>query len=227
MLTIIENILDEEQIRDFRKKLEAAQWGDGAASAGTRSVKVKQNLQLDRQNALSVELGNVILRKLGNEPLFISASLAEKIWPPIFNLYQNGGHYGTHSDAALMRLPEANMTIRSDLSATIFLSEPDEYDGGELVIEQQYGAQPVKLAAGDMVLYPSSSLHQVTPVTRGKRICAITWMQSAVADPSARELLFDLDQSIQSLTPDRSHDDPDIDRLIHVYHNMLRRWATV
>ncbi|CAO1650986.1 Fe2+-dependent dioxygenase [Parasphingorhabdus sp. NYA22] len=227
MLTIIENILDEEQIRDFRQKLKAAEWADGAASAGTRSVKVKQNLQLDRQNALSVELGNVILRKLGNDPLFISASLAEKIWPPIFNLYQNGGHYGTHSDAALMRLPEANMTIRSDLSATIFLSEPDEYDGGELVIEQQYGAQPVKLAAGDMVLYPSSSLHQVTPVTRGKRICAITWMQSAVADPSARELLFDLDQSIQSLTPDRSHDDPDIDRLIHVYHNMLRRWATV
>ncbi len=208
MLTIIENILDEEQIRDFRKKLEAAEWSDGAASAGTRSVKVKQNLQLDRQNALSVELGNVILRKLGNDPLFISASLAEKIWPPIFNLYQNGGHYGTHSDAALMRLPEANMTIRSDLSATIFLSEPDEYDGGELVIEQQYGAQPVKLAAGDMVLYPSSSLHQVTPVTRGKRICAITWMQSAVADPSARELLFDLDQSIQSLTPDRPHDEP-------------------
>ena len=227
MLTIIENILDEEQIRDFRQKLKAAEWADGAASAGTRSVKVKQNLQLDRQNALSVELGNVILRKLGNDPLFISASLAEKIWPPIFNLYQNGGHYGTHSDAALMRLPEANMTIRSDLSATIFLSEPDEYDGGELVIEQQYGAQPVKLAAGDMVLYPSSSLHQVTPVTRGKRICAITWMQSAVDDPSARELLFDLDQSIQSLTPDRSHDDPDIDRLIHVYHNMLRRWATV
>lgn len=227
MLTIIENILDEEHIRDFRKKLAAAEWADGAASAGTRSVKVKQNLQLDRQNGLSVELGNIILRKLGNDPLFISASLAEKIWPPIFNLYQNGGHYGTHSDAALMRLPEANMTIRSDLSATIFLSEPDEYDGGELVIEQQYGAQPVKLAAGDMVLYPSSSLHQVTPVTRGKRICAITWMQSAVADPYARELLFDLDQSIQSLTPDRPHDDPDIDRLIHVYHNMLRRWATV
>ena len=188
---------------------------------------MKQNLQLSRQNAVSVELGNIILRKLGHDPLFISASLAEKIWPPIFNLYQNGGHYGTHSDAALMRLPETNMTIRSDLSATIFLSDPDEYDGGELVIEEHYGAQPVKLAAGDMVLYPSSSLHQVTPVTRGQRMCAITWMQSAVADASAREMLFDLDQSIQALTPDRSHDDPDIDRLIHVYHNLLRRWATV
>ncbi|VWX55808.1 Fe2+-dependent dioxygenase [Sphingorhabdus sp. 109] len=227
MLTIIENILDEKQVRDFRQKLEAAEWIDGADSAGTRSVKVKQNLQLPRQNPLSVELGNVILRKLGNDPLFISAALAEKIWPPIFNLYQDGGHYGTHSDAALMRLPEANMTIRSDLSATIFLSDPDEYDGGELVIEQQYGAQPVKLAAGEMVLYPSSSLHQVMPVTRGRRICAITWMQSAVADVSARELLFDLDQSIQALTPDRPHDDPEINRLIHVYHNLLRRWAAV
>ncbi|MEH6757308.1 MAG: Fe2+-dependent dioxygenase [Parasphingorhabdus sp.] len=227
MLTIIENILDDEQVLNFRQKLESAEWADGADSAGTRSVKVKQNLQLSRQNAVAIELGNIILRKLGNDPLFISASLAEKIWPPIFNLYQNGGHYGTHSDAALMRLPEADMTIRSDLSATIFLSDPDEYDGGELVIEEHYGAQPVKLAAGDMVLYPSSSLHQVTPVTHGKRICAITWMQSAVADASAREMLFDLDQSIQALTPDRPHDDPDIDRLIHVYHNLLRRWATV
>lgn len=227
MLTIIENILDEEQVLSFRKKLEAAEWTDGAKSAGTRSVKVKQNLQLARQNALSIELGNIILRKLGNDPLFVSASLAEKIWPPVFNLYQDGGHYGTHSDAALMRLPEANMTIRSDLSATIFLSNPEDYDGGELVIEERYGAQPVKLAAGDMILYPSASLHQVTPVTRGQRICAITWMQSAVADASAREMLFDLDQSIQALTPDRPADDPDIDRLIHVYHNMLRRWASV
>lgn len=227
MLTIIEKILDAQEVRDFRQKLATAEWSDGAESAGTRSVKVKQNLQLARQNQLAVELGHVILRKLGNDPLFVSASLAEKIWPPIFNLYQDGGHYGTHSDAALMRLPEANMTIRSDLSATLFLSEPDEYDGGELVIEEHYGAQPVKLAAGDMILYPSSSLHQVTPVTRGQRICAITWMQSAVADASAREMLFDLDQSIQALAPDRPDDDPDIDRLIHVYHNMLRRWASV
>lgn len=227
MLTIIEKILDAQEVRDFRQKLATAEWSDGAESAGTRSVKVKQNLQLARQNELAVELGHVILRKLGNDPLFVSASLAEKIWPPIFNLYQDGGHYGTHSDAALMRLPEANMTIRSDLSATLFLSEPDEYDGGELVIEEHYGAQPVKLAAGDMILYPSSSLHQVTPVTRGQRICAITWMQSAVADASAREMLFDLDQSIQALAPDRPDDDPDIDRLIHVYHNMLRRWASV
>ena len=145
----------------------------------------------------------------------------------MFNCYRNGGHYGTHSDAALMRLPEAGMTIRSDLSATLFLTEPEDYDGGELLAETPFGAQAVKLAAGDMVLYPSSSLHQVTPVTRGQRICAITWIQSAVADEQARALLYDLDCSIRALTPSRPQDDPDINRLIHVYHNLLRRWAQV
>jgi PKHD-type hydroxylase len=169
----------------------------------------------------------MILRKLGAHPVFISASLAEKIWPPVFNCYENGGHYGTHVDSALMRLPEAGLTIRSDLSATLFLSEPDEYDGGELLIEEQYGAQAAKLNAGDMVLYPSSSLHQVTPVTRGQRVCAIMWMQSAIADAAARGMLFEMDQSIQALSVGRAKDDPDVDRLIHVYHNLLRRWAKV
>lgn len=225
MLIIIEEVLDGAEVARFREHLADAAWRDGNQTAGTRSIAVKQNLQLDRQDNLARDLGTGILRKLGHHPLFVSASLAEKIWPPVFNLYQNGGHYGTHSDAALMRLPEADLTIRSDLSATLFLSDPEEYDGGELLIEEHFGAQPVKLRAGDMVLYPSSSLHQVTPVTRGQRICAITWMQSAVADASARALLFDLDQSIQALTPGRAKDDPDIDRLIHVYHNLLRRWA--
>lgn len=227
MLTVIENLLDADEVRSFRDRLATAAWIDGAQTAGTRSIAVKQNCQLDRRDPLAVDLGNLILGKLGRNPLFVSASLAERIWPPVFNLYQDGGHYGTHSDAALMRLPEANLTIRSDLSATLFLSDPHEYDGGELVIEQQFGAQAVKLSAGDMVLYPSSSLHQVTPVTRGQRICAITWMQSAIADSSARELLFDLDQSIQSLSIGRAKDDEDIDRLIHVYHNLTRRWARV
>ncbi|MDD3798601.1 MAG: Fe2+-dependent dioxygenase [Novosphingobium sp.] len=227
MLIVIENVLDRDEVGHFRKRLAAANWIDGAQTAGSRSVAVKQNLQLDRGDSDAAELGNLILGKLGRHPLFVSASLAEKIWPPVFNLYQDGGHYGAHSDAALMRLPEHNLTIRSDLSATLFLSDPDEYDGGELLIEEQFGAQAVKLAAGDMVLYPSSSLHQVAPVTRGQRICAITWMQSAVSDTSARTLLFDLDQSIQSLSAGRAKDDPDIDRLIHVYHNLLRRWAQV
>lgn len=225
MLTIIENLLTAKEVQHFRARLANADWIDGAGSAGTRSVAVKQNLQLGRQDDTARELGAEILRKLGHHPTFLSASLAETIWPPVFNLYQDGGHYGTHSDAALMRLPEANLTLRSDLSATLFLSDPEEYDGGELLIEQAFGAQAVKLAAGDMVLYPASSLHQVTPVTRGQRICAISWIQSAVADGAARELLFDLDQSVQALSVGRAKDDPDIDRLIHVYHNLVRRWA--
>ena len=225
MLIIIENLLSADEVAQFRESLADAEWRDGAGTAGTRSVAVKQNLQLPRQDALAQRLSDEILRKLGQHPEFLSASLAEKIWPPVFNLYQDGGHYGTHSDAALMRLPEANLTLRSDLSATLFLSDPEEYDGGELLIEQAFGAQAVKLAAGDMVLYPGSSLHQVTPVTRGQRICAISWIQSAVADGAARELLFDLDQSVQALSVGRAKDDPDIDRLIHVYHNLVRRWA--
>lgn len=225
MLTIIENLLSPDEAATLRAKLLDASWQDGAASAGSRSAAVKQNLQTRRDDPMGQELGATILRKLGVHPEFVSATLAEKIWPPVFNLYRDGGHYGTHSDAALMRLPEANLTLRSDLSATLFLSDPASYDGGELVIEEQFGAQAVKLAAGDMVIYPSSSLHQVAPVTRGQRICAITWIQSAVADTAARTLLYDLDRSIRGLTPERANDDPDIDRLIHVYHNLLRRWA--
>lgn len=227
MMIVIDALLTKDEVGQFRQRLATAGWADGADTAGTRSVAVKQNLQLGRDDPTAGELGNLILGKLGRHPLFVSASLAEKIWPPVFNCYREGGHYGTHSDAALMRLPEAGLTIRSDLSATLFLSEPDEYEGGELLVEDQFGAQPVKLEAGSMVLYPSSSLHQVAPVTSGERICAITWMQSAVADTQARSLLFDLDQSIQSLTVGRAKDDPDIDRLIHVYHNLLRRWAQV
>jgi len=227
MLTVIDQVLTPGEVRELREALSAANWTDGARTAGSRSVAVKQNLQLDRNDPLAAELGATILRKLGSHPLFLSASLAERIWPPVFNLYQDGGHYGTHVDSALMRLPEANLTLRSDLSATLFLSEPGEYDGGELVIEGDFAAQPVKLAAGDMVLYPSSSLHQVSPVTRGQRIAAILWLQSAVADEAARTMLFDLDQSIQSLSVGRAGDDPDIERLIRVYHNLVRRWASV
>jgi PKHD-type hydroxylase len=227
LLTVIDRLLDAGEVADFARRLAGAAWVDGAQSAGSRSVAVKQNLQLDRTDPLGIELGTVILRKLGNNALFVSASLAEVIWPPMFNRYENGGHYGTHVDSALMRLPDSARTLRSDLSATLFLSDPDSYDGGELVIEGGFGGQAVKLAAGDIVLYPSSSLHQVTPVTRGSRLAAFFWIQSAVADDAARTMLFDLDQSIQALSAGRPADDPDIDRLIHVYHNLLRRWAVV
>ncbi|MCB2078166.1 MAG: Fe2+-dependent dioxygenase [Novosphingobium sp.] len=227
MLTVIEKVLDTGEVAQFRERMAQAVWRDGAETAGTRSVAVKQNLQIGQSDAVAVELGNAILRKLGRNPQFISAALPEKIFPPCFNLYQDGGHYGIHVDSALMRVPDADMTIRSDLSATVFLSEPEDYDGGELVIESEYGAQEVKLSAGDMVLYPSTSLHQVLPVTRGQRIASFFWIQSSVADEGARTLLFDLDQSIQSLSRDRARDDPDIERLIRTYHNLLRRWAVV
>lgn len=227
MLLVIEKLIDKAMVADLRAQLSGANWSDGAATAGTRSVAAKQNVQLGHLDAVGKALGEDILRALGQNPMFISATLAERIFPPVFNLYQDGGHYGTHVDGSLMRVPGADLTIRSDVSGTLFLSEPDEYDGGELIIEGQYGGQAVKLAAGDMVIYPSNSLHQVTPVTRGQRLCAITWIQSAIADTAAREMLFDLDQSIQSLSVERSKTDPDVDRLIHVYHNLVRRWAKV
>ena len=171
---------------------------------------------------LAIELGQAILKRLGNHPQFISAALADKIYPPKFNLYQGGGHYGVHVDAAVMRA--GTETIRTDLSATLFLNEPEEYDGGELTIEGPFGAQAVKLAAGDMVLYPSSSLHQVTPVTRGFRLACFFWMQSMVRDEGERALLYDLDQSIQRLTAGGG---AEIDQMTHIYHNLLRRWAKV
>lgn len=227
MLIIIENVLSHEEVVDFRARLAGADWQDGGRTAGSRSIAVKQNLQLEELDPLAIELGRHVLQRLGRNPLFISCALPEKIYPPRFNLYQDGGHYGVHVDSAIMRVEDAGITIRSDLSATLFLSEADDYDGGELMIEGQFGAQAVKLAAGDMVLYSSSSLHQVMPVTAGQRIASFFWIQSAVPDEAARTLLFDLDQSIQALSACKPKDDPDIDRLSQVYHNLLRRWAQV
>jgi PKHD-type hydroxylase len=218
MLIVIEGVLDKAQVARFADDLTRARWVDGAATAGTRSVLVKQNAQVDENDRVGIALGEEILHGLGRNALFLSAALPEKIYPPKFNLYENGGHYGTHVDAAIMRCARLGMTVRSDVSATIFLSEPDDYDGGELVIEGEFGAQEVKLGAGDMVLYPSSSLHRVEPVTRGRRLASFLWLQSAVADAGARALLFDMDQGIQAL---------DADRLGQVYHNLLRRWAQV
>lgn len=225
MLIVIENVLSKDEVAGFRRELSGAIWEDGAKTAGSRSIAVKQNLQLPESSPVAIDLGNQVLRRIGSHPLFLSAALPERIYPPKFNLYQNGGHYGSHVDAALMRVPEANLTIRTDLSATIFLSEPEDYEGGELTIEGQYGAQQVKLPAGDMVLYPSTSLHLVAPVTSGQRIACFFWMQSAIEDERARTLLYDLDLSIQALSVGRPKDDPDIDRLTNVYHNLVRRWA--
>ena len=225
MLLPIENVLTKEEIRQFRERLDQADWEDGLNTAGTLARSVKRNQQLADGSELAVALGNHILRKLGSHPLFISAALPNRIYPPKFNRYADGGTYGAHVDSALMQVPCTSITVRSDLSATLFLAEPDEYDGGELEIEGPFGVQTAKLEAGDMVLYPSSSLHRVTPVRRGARIASFFWIQSLVADEGQRTQLFDLDQAIQGLTARGLEDDPNVLKLTHVYHNLLRRWA--
>ncbi|MBR0566721.1 Fe2+-dependent dioxygenase [Azoarcus sp. L1K30] len=224
MLIPIENVLGKDEVAHFRQRLDGADWQDGLNTAGTLARAAKRNLQLEDGSPLAVALGNHILRRLGSHPAFISAALPHRIYPPKFNCYRNGGTYGLHVDSALMAVGGTDITIRSDLSATLFLSEPDEYEGGELQIEGPFGIQSVKLAAGDMVLYPSSSLHQVTPVTRGERLASFFWIQSMVQGEEDRTLLYDLDQAIQALTRSCA-DDPELVRLTRVYHNLLRRWA--
>ena len=225
MLITIENVLDKDEVSQFRGYLDRADWRDGAATGGSQARRVKHNLQLDDQAEPAISLGQHILRSLAGNPLFISAALPRAIYPPKFNCYQGGGTYGTHVDSAVMQLPGSSRQLRSDLSATLFLAEPDEYEGGELEIEGEFGVQTVKLAAGDMVLYPSSSLHCVTPVTAGRRIASFFWIESLVADDGERALLFDLDQSIQRLTPALAGQERELVRLTGIYHNLLRRWA--
>lgn len=225
MLIPIRNVLSKDEVRQFRAHLDQAPWQDGLKTAGTLARASKRNQQLDDNSDTAISLGNHILRKLGNHPQFIAAALPSQIYPPKFNCYRDGGNYGNHIDSALMQVPGTAITIRTDLSATLFLCEPNEYDGGELEIESAFGLQTVKLDAGDMILYPSNSLHRVTPITRGARICSFFWIQSMVADASARGLLFDLDQAIQGVTSAVSADDVSLIKLTGVYHNLLRRWA--
>ena len=225
MLITIDQVLSKEEVHQFRAQLDAAAWDDGAATAGTLAKSVKRNQQIPDGSDLAVRLGLHILRRLAATQLFISAALPRTIYPPKFNRYADGGTYGAHVDSALMFLPGSSQQMRTDLSATLFLAEPEEYDGGELEVEGPFGVQAVKLAAGDMVLYPSSSLHRVTPVTRGARVASFFWIESLVQDEGERTLLFDLDQSIQQVTPQMPADDPRLLQLTGVYHNLLRRWA--
>ncbi|HEX7915767.1 Fe2+-dependent dioxygenase [Rudaea sp.] len=225
MLNVIEKVLDDDEVCQFRARLEQVQWQDGTATAGTLAREVKRNLQLDEHSDTAVALGNHLLRKLGNHALFVSAALPRKIHPPRFNLYRDGGNYGAHVDSAVMRLPGTQDSLRVDLAATLFLCDAADYDGGELEIEAGFGVQTIKLDAGDMVLYPASSLHRVAPVTRGARLAVFFWIESLVGDEQARALLFDLDRSIQQLAPHMSAQDPALLRLTHVYHNLLRRCA--
>jgi len=226
MLITIEQVLSKDEVRQFRDHLAAAAWDDGARTGGTLARTVKHNVQVDDSAEVAISLGNHILRTLGSHPLFISAALPRKIYPPRFNRYDTGGGYGLHVDSAIMHVAGSAVSVRTDLAATLFLSEPEEYDGGELEIEGEFGGQAVKLAAGDMVLYPASSLHRVTPVTAGARVAAFFWVESLVGDGAARTTLFDLDQAIQQLTPLLAADDARLLKLTNVYHNLVRRWAT-
>ena len=226
MLLQIPNVLSADEVASGRQRLEAAAWVDGRVTAGHQSAMAKDNQQLPEDSPVARQLGDDILGALQRNPLFISAALPARVFPPLFNRYQGGHSFGNHVDNAIRRVPGTPHRIRTDLSATLFFVEPDEYDGGELVVEDTYGVHAVKLPAGHLVLYPSTSLHHVRPVTRGARLASFFWIQSMVRDDGERTLLFDLDSAIQLLGQEHP-DHPVAVPLTGVYHNLLRRWAEV
>lgn len=223
MLLHVPNILDREQVARFRQALDQANWTDGRETVGPQGAKVKRNLQLPDASPLREQLGREVLDALARHPLYHAATLPLRTLTPRFNRYEGGGQYGFHVDGAVMALPSGEQ-LRSDISCTLFLAEPEEYDGGELVISDTYGEHEVKLPAGDIIIYPSSSLHRVTPVTRGARIAAFFWVQSLVRNDSRRRMLFELDTAIQTLTRTGA-DAQAVVQLTGVYHNLLRQWA--
>ncbi|MDH4872991.1 Fe2+-dependent dioxygenase [Pseudomonas sp. BN515] len=226
MLLHIPGIFTTEEATRIREALEQAEWGDGKVTAGYQSAKTKNNQQLAESDPLAREISTAMLQRLWNNPLFISAVLPNKVYPPLFNRYSGGGAFGYHIDNAVRAIKGSPEQVRTDVSATLFFSEPESYDGGDLVIQDTYGEHRVKLAAGDLVVYPASSLHQVEPVTRGARLASFFWIQSMIREDSQRALLFDMDQAIQSLARDVP-DHPALVRLTGNYHNLLRRWAEV
>jgi PKHD-type hydroxylase len=226
MLLQIPDILSPDQVTAARQRLDAASWIDGRVTAGHQSARAKDNLQLPEDSPLARELGDEILGALQRSSLFIAAALPSRVFPPLFNRYQGGQSFGNHVDNAIRHVAGTPVRIRTDLSATLFLSRPDEYDGGELVVEDTYGVHSVKLPAGHLVLYPATSLHHVRPVTRGARVASFFWIQSMVRDDGERTLLFDLDSAIQQLTATQA-DHPVAVPLTGVYHNLIRRWAEV
>ncbi|MEO9130604.1 MAG: Fe2+-dependent dioxygenase [Sphingomonas sp.] len=225
MLIAIPDLLTSEQIAEIRRVIDAAEWIDGNVTSGAQSALAKRNEQLPEGSDASQRAGSIVLDALSASPLFVAAALPLKVFPPLFNRYGEGQGFDTHVDNAIRIRRGTDFRIRSDLSATLFLADPESYDGGELVIEGQFGEQAVKLPAGHMILYPASSLHHVTPVTRGLRIASFFWIQSMVRDEGARRILFDLDSAVQSVAGDRGQGDPAVVQLTGVYHNLLRRWA--
>ena len=225
MLIAIPDLLDAATLATVRATIDAADWIDGNATSGHQSALAKQNEQLPEDSAAAKAAGKLVLDALGRSPLFFAAALPLKVFPPLFNRYGVGQTFGVHVDSAIRIQRGTDFRIRSDLSMTVFLEDPADYDGGELVIEDQFGVQRVKLPAGHAILYPSSSLHKVEPVTRGRRVASFFWLQSMVRDDGARRILFDLDQSVQRLTGQLGGADRSVIELTGVYHNLLRRWA--
>lgn len=226
MLLAIPEVLSSEQVARARRTFEAATWVDGRVTAGHQSAKTKDNAQIPEDHPAARELGEMILNALGQNPLFISAALPQRVFPPLFNSYSGGQSFGTHVDNAIRSITGTAHRIRTDLSATLFFTHPEEYDGGELIVEDTYGTHSVKLPAGHMILYPSTSLHHVRPVTRGARVSSFFWIQSMIREDSRRALLFDLDVAIQRLNREVP-EHPTAVQFTGVYHNLLRQWAEV
>ena len=223
MLLHIPDILDREQLRHLRAALDAADWTDGRETVGAQGAQVKRNRQLPDASPLRRQLGEVVLAALAKSPLYHAATLPLRTLPPRFNRYEGGGEYGMHVDGSVMAMPNGEQ-LRSDISCTLFLSDPDDYDGGELIVSDTYGEHEVKLPAGDAIIYPSSSLHRVQPVTRGARVASFFWVQSLVRDDGRRRLLYELDASIQRLVATGADRDTVL-QLTGTYHNLLRQWA--
>ena len=224
MMLRIPSLLTPDEVRDCRQALEQATWQDGRTTAGSLAVKVKSNLQLPIDSPIAAQLGHLILDRLGRNPLFLSAALPLRVLPPRFNRYEGGGTYGNHIDNALFVIPGTAIKVRTDVSTTVFFSDPEEYEGGELIVEDTYGEHEVKLAAGDAIVYPSTSLHRVEPVTEGARIAAFLWTQSWVRDAWQRKMLFDLDMTILKLRGQLG-DSEEVLSLTSTYHNLLRQWG--
>jgi PKHD-type hydroxylase len=224
MIVAIPDVLPPSQLAECRKFLESADWEDGRATAGHQAARAKDNVQIPAGHPVARQVGDAILSALGKNSLFHAAALPRHILPPMFNRYSGGQQFGTHVDGAIRPVPGTPHRIRADLSATLFFSAPDEYDGGELVINDTFGTRSVKLPAGQMILYPASSLHHVTPVTRGSRLCSFFWIQSLVRDDGRRSVLFDLDVAIQRLSAAHPQEATAV-QFTGVYHNLLRQWA--
>ncbi|WP_375397800.1 Fe2+-dependent dioxygenase [uncultured Sphingomonas sp.] len=227
MLTIIPDLLRADEVARVRALIEPAEWVDGNATSGAQSALAKRNVQLPEDSTAAREAGALVLDALGRSALFVAAALPLKVFPPLFNRYEGGQAFGTHVDTAVRIRRGSDFRLRADLSATVFLSDPDSYDGGELVIEDAFGERSVKLPAGHAVVYPASSLHRVAAVTRGARLGSFLWLQSMVRDDGARRILWELDQGVQGAAQALGQGDAAVVRLTGVYHNLLRRWADV